>query len=110
MRRKRNRRPTPPPSNPGPSPESTLPPPALSGNYEHREIILRSELCGCQLCRHLFRPDEIEEWIDETDGVGQTALCPKCGLDAVIGSASPFPEDLKLLSELARRWGAPFPP
>jgi hypothetical protein len=24
-------------------------------------------------------------------GVGQTALCPRCGIDAVIGSASGYP-------------------
>ena len=34
----------------------------------------------------IFEPVLIDEWVDENDaGVGQTALCPKCGIDSVIG-------------------------
>ncbi|WP_337867994.1 cytoplasmic protein [Meiothermus sp.] len=50
----------------------------------HRAEILQSEQCGCFYCLRIFPPSEIEEWIDE----GQTALCPYCGIDAVLGSAS----------------------
>jgi hypothetical protein len=82
---------------------------ALGGTIEHRDVIERSALCGCRLCRHLFSADEIEEWIDETDGIGLTAMCPNCGLDGVVGSASLFPDDLKFLRELACRWGVRFP-
>ncbi len=30
---------------------------------------------------------EINEWVDDDT----TALCPKCGIDSVIGSASEYP-------------------
>jgi hypothetical protein len=41
---------------------------------------------------------------------GQTALCPKCGIDAVIGSASGYPISREFLAEMHRHWfddGAP---
>lgn len=81
----------------------------FNGSLLNREIVARSTLCGCRVCRHLFAADTVQEWVDETDGVGLTALCPKCGIDAVIGSASPFPEEVRFLRQLARRWGIAFP-
>lgn len=82
---------------------------AFGGSFENRPVIERSTLCGCHCCRHLFTPEEIDWWIDETDGVGLTAMCPKCGLDGVVGSASPCDGDLAFLRELTRRWGVRFP-
>ena len=51
----------------------------------HREQILASAICGCFYCCETFAPTEIEEWVDELDGVGTTALCPRCGIDSVLG-------------------------
>jgi len=35
----------------------------------------------------MFGPAEIVEWTDANEnGVGQTAICPHCGIDSVIGS------------------------
>lgn len=53
----------------------------------HRPEVEASEVCGCFYCLATFAPSAIDEWIDEGDG-GETALCPKCGIDAVLGSAS----------------------
>lgn len=53
----------------------------------NRAELQESTLCGCFYCFATFAPSEISEWIDD----GQTALCPKCPVDAVIGSASNFP-------------------
>ena len=59
---------------------------------KHREEVLKSELCGCFYCEAIFKPSEIEEWIEEDkNDIGQTVLCPKCGIDSVIGSKSGFP-------------------
>jgi hypothetical protein len=66
----------------------------------HRNEIMNSEWCGCFYCLAIFRPSEIKMWIDEQDAMGQTALCPRCGIDSVIGSASKHPvveEFLKLM-------------
>ncbi|MFN5909091.1 MAG: hypothetical protein ACK5A3_23815 [Planctomyces sp.] len=68
----------------------------------HRDEVLASELCGCFYCRETFPPTEIEEWIDDRDGVGTTAMCPRCGIDSVIGSRSGFaltPEFLRQMHD-----------
>jgi hypothetical protein len=58
----------------------------------HRNSILESASCGCFHCLSIFSPDKIDEWIDENvQGEGQTALCPVCGIDAVLGDQSGFP-------------------
>ncbi len=57
----------------------------------HRQIIDISMWCGCFYCISWFVSDNIEKWIDH----GETAMCPHCGIDAVIPDKSGFlPEDL----------------
>jgi hypothetical protein len=80
-------------------------------SIRHREEILRSELCGCFGCLAIFSPSAITEWtdmpLDEHDealDVGITALCPKCGIDSVIGSASGFPITQEFLAQMELRW------
>jgi hypothetical protein len=52
-----------------------------------------------------FEPTEISEWIDEDkEGVGQTALCARCGVDSVIGSGSGFPITAEFLTEMKKHW------
>lgn len=53
----------------------------------HKAELERSEVCGCFFCEKLFAVSTIEEWVDDSE----TALCPHCGIDSVIGSASGFP-------------------
>lgn len=42
-----------------------------------------SEKCACYFCLNYFDPSEIKEWIDG----GETALCPKCKIDSVLGDS-----------------------
>ena len=70
----------------------------------HREQVLRSETCGCFYCRRIFSPDTIREWTDDVEGEGQTALCPKCGIDSVLGSAAGFPITRDFLSRMKQHW------
>jgi hypothetical protein len=75
----------------------------------HRDEIHASTLCGCFYCCAMFAPDAIREWIDRPDDAlpPQTALCPRCGIDSVIGSASGFPITGDFLSRMrARYFGA----
>jgi hypothetical protein len=60
----------------------------LAERIRHRDEILGSEVCGCFYCPAVFPPSKIKEWVDTKDGIGQTALCPKCDIDSVIGSNS----------------------
>jgi hypothetical protein len=78
---------------------------AHTHSSNHRLEIEGSDTCGCFYCCSTFRPTEIAEWVDEdSNGVGQCALCPKCGIDSVIGSLSGFPIDKTFLSEMKRYW------
>ncbi len=67
---------------------------------KHRAEIEKSEKCGCFFCLSTFTPSEIEDW---TDG-GQTAICPECMVDSVIGDASGFPITEDFLKEMKDHW------
>ena len=50
----------------------------------HRAEIEASPRCACFFCFRSFASADIKTWIDAK----QTALCPRCGVDSVLGSAS----------------------
>ncbi|MGA9717184.1 MAG: hypothetical protein WBQ79_02805 [Acidobacteriaceae bacterium] len=58
-----------------------------------------SEVCGCIACERIYFPSEIVRWLD--DG---TAMCPHCGVDAVVGSASGIPIMPGVLRRAHERW------
>jgi hypothetical protein len=66
----------------------------------HRDEILASERCGCFYCLGIFSPNEIRDWIDH----GQTAICPHCPVDSVIGDASGFPITRGFLEQMHAYW------
>ena len=68
---------------------------------KHRHELLSSDLCGCFYCLAIFKPLVIEEWLKEGEG---TALCPGCGIDSVIGSASGFPITPEFLERMYSYW------
>jgi hypothetical protein len=78
----------------------------------HRELLERSDRAGCFYCRRIFDPREIKEWVDgdQTESGdlddGVTALCPECGIDAVLPSAAPIKLNVVLLAEMHRYWFA----
>jgi len=74
---------------------------AHTHSSNHRSEIEASRQCGCFYCSSVFAPEEIIDWCDD----GRTALCPRCGIDSVIGDASKFPvHDLKFLGRMKRYW------
>jgi len=78
---------------------------AHTHSANHRAEIENSLSCGCFYCTSAFSPTTIVEWIDEdSEGIGQTALCPKCGIDSVIGDRSGYPITKYFLSEMKRYW------
>ena len=68
----------------------------------HRDQILKSDICGCFYCLAIFKPSDIKEWVDERNGIGTTALCPGCGIDAAIGSTSRFVITKEFLERMNR--------
>jgi hypothetical protein len=78
---------------------------AHTHSANHRREIEASDICGCFYCCSTFSPSEIADWVDEDEGgSGQCALCPRCGIDSVIGSNSGFPMDAAFLNEMRRHW------
>ena len=74
---------------------------AYKHSSAHREEVLDSDSCACFFCLETFKSTEIHEWIDETNKLGATAMCPKCGIDSIIGAKSGFPiSDINFLKQL----------
>jgi len=70
-----------------------------------RMEIEASKICGCFCCCSIFGPDEIVDWTDENEeDVGQTAICPYCLIDSVIGSVSGFPINEDFLNKMKKYW------
>lgn len=74
-------------------------------NYNRVEIE-RSETCGCFYCLRVYTPDKVDEWLGEIsrDKNEQTALCPFCDIDSVVGSASGFPITPVFLQRMKAYW------
>jgi hypothetical protein len=78
---------------------------AHTHSSNHRAEITASALCGCFYCCASFAAAEVLDWVDEDQtGVGQTALCPKCGIDSVIGDQSGFPISEEFLANMKAHW------
>jgi len=75
---------------------------AHSHSSRHKAEV-QSGSCGCFYCLKTFPPSDIKEWIDK----GETALCPNCGIDAVIGSKSGYPiTNPRFLRRMYDKWFA----
>jgi len=71
----------------------------------NREELLQSEVCGCFGCMRIFSPEKIKEWVDKDENnVGETALCPFCGMDSVMGDKSEFPMVKGFLKKMYEYW------
>ncbi len=68
----------------------------------HRDILARSLECGCFYCLSVFPPDAVREYIDR----GQTALCPECSIDSVIGDASGYAVSGPFMEQMHEHWFA----
>jgi hypothetical protein len=77
---------------------------AHTRSSHHRSEVLASDHCGCFYCCKTFSPGEITEWVDEIDEVGQTALCPRCGIDSVLGAKSGFEMSTEFLRRMKTFW------
>jgi hypothetical protein len=67
---------------------------------QHKGEILRSKMVGCFYCKRIFESLEIKDWIHPE----QTARCPHCGIDSIIGDASGFSIDANFLDEMHQCW------
>ena len=70
-------------------------------SINNKPMLLRDKKCGCFYCLSVFDPSEIDEWIQDTD---ETAVCPHCGIDSVIGESSGYPITKAFLSQMQQYW------
>lgn len=68
----------------------------------HKEQLENSRKCGCFYCLKIFSPKVFTEddWTDEDN----TALCPYCGIDAILGDASGLEITEDFLKEMKKYW------
>lgn len=76
--------------------------------HEHssnnRLEISSSSICGCFHCCKSFEAKKVTNWIKERLG-GETAMCPLCNIDSVIGDASGYPvTDEEFLHVMNGHW------
>ena len=69
---------------------------------KHRTELQSSAACGCFFCFKQFGFVDITKWID----ANQTALCPRCGIDAVLGSSSGHVISDSFLRKMHMHWFA----
>jgi len=81
----------------------------LANNWRQ---IQSSTMCGCCNCLKTFVPQEIVAWAglsfdqpDDPEAIDQqTALCPRCGDESVLGNGSGFPVDPAFLERMNEAW------
>ena len=66
----------------------------------NRKALEKDTKCGCFYCTEIFNPSEITDFTDN----GKTALCPYCGVDAVIGESSGFSITKEFLNKMKEYW------
>lgn len=75
---------------------------AHKASFKNKESVLRSKLCGCFSCLKTFAPDEVAF---RKEMVGhETAWCPYCDIDAVLGDATGFPITSEFFDEMKKEW------
>ena len=80
--------------------------------FNNRAELEASRLCGCCSCMEVFPPDDIVAWtglemsnFNEHDTAdGETALCPKCGSEALIGDKSGYSITPDFLGRMNQAW------
>lgn len=67
----------------------------------NKDMLKNDSSCGCFYCLKIFSPSEITDWIPDTK---ETARCPYCGIDSIIGESSGYPITKEFLKEMNDYW------
>lgn len=73
-------------------------------SFRSRAVVEESTTCACYCCLARFSPASITEYVDGD----LTPLCPRCGVDSVLASASyggTLPDDEKLAAHRQQWFG-----
>ena len=72
----------------------------------NREALEKDTRCGCYFCLKVYDPSEIKEWGSEPlEGVMHcSAICPHCGVDAVLPESAGFPLTNEFLKAMQKEF------
>ncbi len=74
---------------------------ALKLSLNNKTLVLESKKCGCFYCIAIFPTEMIEKWSDKKEGeTDQTAICPYCASQSIIGDASGYDITLPFLQDM----------
>lgn len=68
-------------------------------SFHNHALIRAGGSCGCFYCLRTFDASRVQRFVDD----GQTALCPFCGIDAVL-PVQVDPIDANFLRQMRRRF------
>ena len=71
-------------------------------SFDNADSVQASQMCGCFCCQEIFPASEVTRFLDETPG--RTALCPHCGIDAVLGDASGVEVSEDFIRKMHKEW------
>ena len=78
---------------------------AHDASMHNRSVLMKGGKCGCFYCLRVFSPSEIKEWCAEAkNGEEVTAICPYCGIDAILSESSGYPLTKEFLSRMRKMW------
>ena len=66
----------------------------------NRQKLSQASVCGCFYCLRIYDPKEIV-WESDEDN---TAMCPYCGIDAVIAESQSLPVTKAFLKKMREFW------
>ena len=69
-------------------------------SFKNQEEISKSLICYCFHCKRASASSQITKWVDD----GETATCPRCGIDSMIGDASGYEMTGPLMEEMHTFW------
>lgn len=70
-------------------------------SYQNKIQLEKDSVCGCFQCLEIYHPNEIKSWIDDSP---ETAECPYCYIDSVIGESSGFPITKEFLKKMNKQF------
>lgn len=71
--------------------------------FRNQKTRQASTEAGCFHCQSVYPAHEVREYVRENCD-GRTAVCPRCGIDSVIGSAAGYPLTGKFLAAMEQYW------
>lgn len=70
-------------------------------SINNKPMLTSNQACGCFFCKKIFPSTEIRTWLkDKTE----TALCPYCCIDSVIGENSGYHITPEFLDGMHDHW------